>query len=52
MKLKGEEMDCTKDGTIDLNGKPAIRETSGKWVAGIMILRKLLFLKLIILENS
>ncbi|XP_009595682.1 protein NRT1/ PTR FAMILY 7.3-like [Nicotiana tomentosiformis] len=36
--MKGEEIECTKDGTVDLDGKPAIREASGKWVAGIMIL--------------
>ncbi|KAF3644912.1 Protein NRT1/ PTR FAMILY 7.3 [Capsicum annuum] len=38
VKLKGEDIECTKDGSIDLKGNPAIRETSGKWVAGIMIL--------------
>lgn len=43
-------MECTKDGSVDLKGNPAIRETSGKWVAGIIILCKLLFLnKLVIL---
>ncbi|XP_055819725.1 protein NRT1/ PTR FAMILY 7.3-like [Solanum dulcamara] len=38
VKLKGEDIECTKDGSVDLKGNPAIRETSGKWVAGVMIL--------------
>ncbi|KAI3469042.1 hypothetical protein Pfo_025705 [Paulownia fortunei] len=37
-KLKGGEDACTRDGSVDLHGRPAIRERSGKWVAGIMIL--------------
>ncbi|XP_057480540.1 protein NRT1/ PTR FAMILY 7.3-like [Actinidia eriantha] len=40
-KYKGEEEeegDCTLDGTVDFHGQPAIRERSGQWVAGIVIL--------------
>ncbi|KAH7525237.1 hypothetical protein FEM48_Zijuj06G0203700 [Ziziphus jujuba var. spinosa] len=29
---------CTLDGTVDWNGHPAIRGTTGSWVAGILIL--------------
>ncbi|KAG8382475.1 hypothetical protein BUALT_Bualt05G0081100 [Buddleja alternifolia] len=37
-KLKVEEDEHTGDGSVDLHGRPAIRERSGKWVAGIVIL--------------
>ncbi|KAI3453427.1 hypothetical protein Pfo_010090 [Paulownia fortunei] len=37
-KLKGEEDGCTGDGSIDFHGRPAIRERTGKWVAGTIIL--------------
>ncbi|CAL5428315.1 unnamed protein product [Camellia sinensis] len=37
-KFKGEEEECTLDGSVDLQGQPAIRERTGKWVAGIIIL--------------
>ncbi|KAK2969533.1 hypothetical protein RJ640_029826 [Escallonia rubra] len=39
-KLKGEfrEGSCTLDGTVDVHGRPAIRERSGRWVAGTIIL--------------
>ncbi|XP_057510645.1 protein NRT1/ PTR FAMILY 7.3-like [Actinidia eriantha] len=37
-KVKGEKEECTFDGTVDLHGRPAIRERSGRWVAGIIIL--------------
>ncbi|KAL5862544.1 hypothetical protein ACOSQ3_000058 [Xanthoceras sorbifolium] len=33
-----EEEACTLDGTVDWHGRPAIREKSGRWVAGIIIL--------------
>ncbi|XP_075494866.1 protein NRT1/ PTR FAMILY 7.3-like [Primulina tabacum] len=36
--LKGEEERFTGDGSVDLHGKPAIRDKTGKWVAGIIIL--------------
>lgn len=34
---KGQEA-CTLDGTVDRHGRPAIRERSGTWIAGILIL--------------
>lgn len=34
----------TLDGTVDLHGQPAIRERTGRWVAGTIILRKLQFI--------
>ncbi|KAL1829982.1 hypothetical protein ACET3Z_008394 [Daucus carota] len=37
-KYKGEEEECTLDGSVDYHGRPAIRERSGRWVAGIIIL--------------
>ncbi|CAL5326624.1 unnamed protein product [Camellia sinensis] len=37
-KFKGEEEECTLDVSVDLQGQPAIRERTGKWVAGIIIL--------------
>ncbi|CAL5441527.1 unnamed protein product [Camellia sinensis] len=37
-KFKGEAEECTHDGSVDLQGQPAIRERTGKWVAGIIIL--------------
>ncbi|KAL8543978.1 hypothetical protein ACS0TY_004506 [Phlomoides rotata] len=36
-KLK-EEDECTGDGSVDFHGRPAIRQGSGKWVAGSIIL--------------
>ncbi|XP_058224325.1 protein NRT1/ PTR FAMILY 7.3 isoform X1 [Rhododendron vialii] len=35
---KGEEGECTFDGTVDMRGRPAIRGRSGQWAAGIIIL--------------
>ena len=40
-KYKGEEEECTLDGSVDYYGRPAIRDTSGRWVAGTIILGKL-----------
>ncbi|KAK6146421.1 hypothetical protein DH2020_020290 [Rehmannia glutinosa] len=38
-KMKGEEDDeFTGDGSIDFHGRPAIREQTGKWAAGTIIL--------------
>lgn len=39
-KHKGgeDQHTCTLDGTVDFHGHPAIQETSGRWVAGIIIL--------------
>uniref|UniRef100_A0A2N9J099 Uncharacterized protein n=1 Tax=Fagus sylvatica TaxID=28930 RepID=A0A2N9J099_FAGSY len=37
-KVKREQDVCTLDGTIDRHGRPAVRESSGAWVAGILIL--------------
>ena len=39
----------TLDGTVDLHGQPAIRERTGRWVAGTIILRKLQFIIIIII---
>ncbi|XP_075484465.1 protein NRT1/ PTR FAMILY 7.3-like [Primulina tabacum] len=36
--LKGEEERFTGDGSVDMHGKPALRDKSGKWVAGVIIL--------------
>ncbi|WCJ20673.1 Major facilitator superfamily protein [Euphorbia peplus] len=36
-KMKEEER-CTLDGTVDWEGRPAIKQKSGQWVAGIIIL--------------
>ncbi|XP_059641526.1 protein NRT1/ PTR FAMILY 7.3 [Cornus florida] len=33
-----EEEICTLDGSVDMDGRPAIREKSGQWGAGIVIL--------------
>lgn len=35
---KGGEEECTGDGTVDMHGRPAIREKTGKWLAGVIIL--------------
>ncbi|KAG9152757.1 hypothetical protein Leryth_018917 [Lithospermum erythrorhizon] len=35
-KMNGEEF--TKDGAIDLHGRPAIRGKTGRWFAGIIVL--------------
>lgn len=40
-KFKEEQESRTQDGTHDWHGRPAIREKSGGWVAGIIILRML-----------
>ncbi|KAL3499852.1 hypothetical protein ACH5RR_038945 [Cinchona calisaya] len=37
-KFKGDQEEYTCDGSIDLHGRPAIRDTTGKWIAGIIIL--------------
>ncbi len=37
-KVKREQDVCTLDGTIDRHGRPAVRERSGSWVAGNLIL--------------
>ncbi|GAA0156035.1 transporter [Lithospermum erythrorhizon] len=34
----GEGGEFTKDGSVDMHGKPAIRDNSGRWVAGLIIL--------------
>ncbi|KAL6985805.1 hypothetical protein U1Q18_019178 [Sarracenia purpurea var. burkii] len=33
-----EEKECTLDGSVDLHGRPAIRERTGQWTIGIVIL--------------
>ncbi|KAH1115748.1 hypothetical protein J1N35_009126 [Gossypium stocksii] len=39
VELKEEQEEaCTKDGTIDWHGQPAIKAKSGQWTAGIIIL--------------
>lgn len=40
-KLKEEPEGITLDGSVDWHGRPAIRDKSGTWVAGIIILCKL-----------
>ncbi|KAJ0051980.1 hypothetical protein Pint_00016 [Pistacia integerrima] len=37
-KIKKEQEACTLDGAVDRHGRPAIRERSGTWIAGILIL--------------
>ncbi|PIN07765.1 H+/oligopeptide symporter [Handroanthus impetiginosus] len=37
-KSKGEQDGFTGDGSVDFHGRPAIREQTGKWVAGVIIL--------------
>lgn len=44
VKLKGEEEECTNDGTVDFHGMPAIRGKTGTWKAGIILLCKLFLL--------
>lgn len=39
---KGQEV-CTLDGTVDYHGRPAIRERSGTWFAGILLLGNFLY---------
>jgi len=41
-KFEEESEEVTLDGSVDLHGGPAIRAKSGRWVAGIIILCKLL----------
>jgi len=43
VKVKGEEEECTNDGTVDFYGMPANRAKTGKWLAGIMLLCKFFF---------
>ncbi|KAL3330948.1 hypothetical protein AABB24_034653 [Solanum stoloniferum] len=38
VEVKGEEEECTNDGTVDFYGMPANRAKTGKWLAGIMLL--------------
>lgn len=39
------EGERTRDGSVDMHGRPAMRDRTGKWFAGMIILRKyLLFL--------
>lgn len=33
-----EKEACTLDGAVDRHGRPAIRDKTGTWVAGILIL--------------
>ncbi|KAL0331541.1 UNVERIFIED_CONTAM: protein NRT1/ PTR FAMILY 7.3 [Sesamum angustifolium] len=37
-KSKGEQEGCTRDGSVDLHGRPALRERTGRWFAGVVIL--------------
>ncbi|KAL8053471.1 hypothetical protein ABFX02_05G073900 [Erythranthe guttata] len=37
-KSKGEQEECTGDGSVDFHGRPAIRQQTGKWGAGTIIL--------------
>ncbi|XP_059656749.1 protein NRT1/ PTR FAMILY 7.3-like [Cornus florida] len=37
-KLKEEQESSTLDGTVDMHGRPAIREKTGQWAAGTVIL--------------
>jgi peptide/histidine transporter 3/4 len=39
-KFKEGREECTFDGTVDWHGRPAIKDKSGQWVAGIIILCK------------
>ena len=39
---KGQQV-CTLDETVDYHGHPAIRERSGNWVAGILLLGNFLY---------
>ncbi|KAG2676591.1 hypothetical protein I3760_12G059400 [Carya illinoinensis] len=38
VKFKEGQEACTLDGSVDWDGRPAIRGKSGRWVAGIIIL--------------
>lgn len=38
--FKKDLEECTLDGTVDWHGHPAIKNKSGKWIAGIIILCK------------
>lgn len=44
VKLKEDQEACTLDGSVDWHGRTAIRAKSGRWVAGSIILCKLLIL--------
>ncbi|KAJ4951010.1 hypothetical protein NE237_027842 [Protea cynaroides] len=37
-KIKEEQEEYTLDGTIDLRGRPVIRQQTGRWSAGILLL--------------
>ncbi|XP_043717447.1 protein NRT1/ PTR FAMILY 7.3-like [Telopea speciosissima] len=37
-KIKEEQEECTLDGTVDRYGRPAIRQRTGGWVSGILLL--------------
>lgn len=37
-----EKEEYTLDGTVDWDGRPAIKAKSGQWFAGTIILRKLM----------
>uniref|UniRef100_A0A6N2K618 Major facilitator superfamily (MFS) profile domain-containing protein n=1 Tax=Salix viminalis TaxID=40686 RepID=A0A6N2K618_SALVM len=37
-KFKEGREECTLDGTVDWHGRPAIKDKSGQWFAGIIIL--------------
>ncbi|KAF5206183.1 hypothetical protein FRX31_004230, partial [Thalictrum thalictroides] len=33
-----DEQECTLDGSVDGRGRPALRKSTGTWVAGYIIL--------------
>lgn len=41
-KVNKELEVCTLDGSIDSHGHPAVRERTGTWFAGILILGNLI----------
>ena len=38
VKEEEKEEEFTLDGSVDRNGKPAVRGRSGNWTAGILLL--------------
>ena len=42
-KVGEEKEDHTKDGTVDLKGRPVLRSQTGRWRACSFIVGKLLF---------